>query len=70
MYYNPHTQVDAHHDLQLQTLGEKITHGTVFRRALEDGLIDPGHMVMVGLRGGASGEDDVVNHFHWGQQQV
>lgn len=32
-------------------LGAKITHGTPFRRAVEEDLIDPKATVQIGLRG-------------------
>ena len=31
--------------------GAKVTHGTIFRRAVEDGIIDAGRSVQIGLRG-------------------
>ena len=33
--------VDAHADINDDMFGEKITHGTSFRRAVEEGLLDP-----------------------------
>ncbi|KAG0723917.1 Agmatinase, mitochondrial [Chionoecetes opilio] len=43
--------VDAHSDVSDTMLGAKITHGTPFRRALEEHLIDPHATVQIGLRG-------------------
>ncbi|XP_022095331.1 agmatinase, mitochondrial-like isoform X2 [Acanthaster planci] len=43
--------VDAHNDCEDIMLGEKIAHGTPFRRSLEEGIIDPKKMVQIGLRG-------------------
>ena len=63
-------QVDAHCDLQDTTFGEKITHGTPFRRAIEDGLVSPQHIVQIGLRGGATGQSDIANTYQWGMKQV
>ena len=50
--------VDAHADVNDVMFGEKIAHGTIFRRAIEEGLIDPVRMYQIGLRGtGYSAED-------------
>jgi len=51
--------VDAHSDTNDHMFGEAITHGTVFRRAIEEGLVDPQHMVQIGLRGTGYSADDV-----------
>jgi guanidinobutyrase len=45
--------------------GEKIAHGTPFRRAYEEGLIDPNKVIQIGLRGtGYSAED-----FDWSRKK-
>ncbi len=62
-------QVDAHADLHDTMFGEKYTHGTPFRRALEEGLISPRHMVQIGLRGMAFPEE-FSETFEWAQKQV
>lgn len=49
---------DAHSDLWEGYFGGKDTHGTPFRRALEEGLIDPARSVQVGLRGSLYGPED------------
>lgn len=51
-------QFDAHSDLWQGYFGEKDTHGTPFRRALEEGLIDPSRSTQVGLRGSLYGPED------------
>jgi len=51
--------VDAHADLWPGYFGGKDTHGTPFRRALEEGLIDPARSIQVGLRGPVYGPEDV-----------
>ena len=57
--------VDAHADINDTMFGEKITHGTIFRRALEEGLIDGSRMTQIGLRAtGYSAED-----FDWSRKQ-
>jgi hypothetical protein len=50
---------DAHTDLFDGYFGGvKYTHGTPFRRAVEEGLLDPARMVMIGIRGTTyDGED-------------
>ncbi len=45
-------QFDAHSDTWDEYFGEKYTHGTVVRRALEEGLIDPARSTLMGMRGG------------------
>ena len=50
--------VDAHADINDDMFGERYAHGTPFRRAIEEGLIDPKRMVQIGLRGtGYTAED-------------
>jgi agmatinase len=52
---------DAHSDTWDEYFGEKYTHGTVVRRATEEGLIDAARSTLMGMRGGLyspSGLDD------------
>jgi guanidinobutyrase len=57
--------VDAHADINDLMFGERIAHGTIFRRAIEEGLVDPHSMVQIGLRTtGYSAED-----FDWSRDQ-
>ena len=49
---------DSHSDTWDEYFGSKYSHGTPFRRAIEEGLIDPTHMLQVGLRGQVYGEED------------
>ena len=42
---------DSHSDLCDEVFGEKYNHGTPFRRALEENLIDPAHSYQLGMRG-------------------
>jgi agmatinase len=49
---------DAHSDTWDEYFGSKYSHGTPFRRAIEEGLIDPACMLQVGLRGQVYGEED------------
>ena len=57
--------VDAHADINDHMFGERIAHGTPFRRAIEEGLIEPTRMVQIGLR--ASGYE--AEDFDWPRQQ-
>ncbi len=57
--------VDAHADMNDSMFGERVTHGTIFRRAIEEGLIEPAKMTQIGLRAtGYSAED-----FDWARKQ-
>lgn len=44
-------QFDAHNDLHQGYFGGQDTHGTPFRRALEENLIDPAYSCQIGIRG-------------------
>ena len=57
---------DAHTDLFDSYFGGfKYTHGTPFRRAIEEGLLDPKHVVQIGIRGTAYNLEDI----EWGLSQ-
>ncbi len=57
--------VDAHADINDTMFGERIAHGTIFRRALEEGLVSGDKMTQIGLRAtGYSAED-----FDWSRKQ-
>ncbi|XP_053432808.1 agmatinase, mitochondrial isoform X1 [Nycticebus coucang] len=43
--------VDAHTDTADKGLGEKLYHGTPFRRCVEEGLLDCERVVQIGIRG-------------------
>ncbi|WP_175816225.1 agmatinase [Burkholderia diffusa] len=57
--------VDAHADVNDTMFGEKIAHGTPFRRAVEDGLLQCDKVTQIGLRGTGYHADD----FDWCRQQ-
>lgn len=57
--------VDAHADVNDTMGGEKIAHGTPFRRAVEEGLLDCQRVVQIGLRGTGYHADD----FDWCRAQ-
>jgi agmatinase len=44
-------QLDSHHDLWDEYFGQKLFHGSVVRRSLDEGLIDPARSIQAGLRG-------------------
>ena len=57
--------IDAHADINDTMFGEKIAHGTPFRRAFEDGCLNPDLVFQIGLRGtGYTAED-----FDWSRSQ-
>jgi agmatinase len=51
-------QLDAHSDLWDRYNGLPYSHGTVFRRAIEEGIVDPARVTQAGMRGSLYGEDD------------
>jgi guanidinopropionase len=56
---------DAHTDLIDSFYGDfKYTHGTPFRRAIEEGVVDPKRTIQIGLRGSMNDLDD----FQYGEQ--
>ncbi|AZO39379.1 MAG: agmatinase [Mesorhizobium sp.] len=57
--------IDAHADINDTMFGEEIAHGTPFRRAVEEGLINARRTVQIGLRGTGYAADD----FDWSRQQ-
>ncbi len=57
--------IDAHADINDEMFGEKIAHGTPFRRAMEEGLLDGNRVVQIGLRGTGYSADE----FDWSRDQ-
>lgn len=57
--------VDAHADVNDDMFGERIAHGTPFRRAVEEKLLDGGKVFQIGLRGTGYAADD----FEWPRAQ-
>lgn len=57
--------IDAHADINDEMFGEKIAHGTTFRRAAEEGLLDCQRVVQIGLRAQGYSADD----FNWSRRQ-
>ena len=58
--YGPVAMVhfDSHSDLCDEVFGQKYNHGTPFRRALEENLIDASHSIQVGMRGSLYDPDE------------
>jgi agmatinase len=50
--------LDAHTDLWDSYNGLPYAHGTMFRRAIEEGVLDPARVVQAGIRGSLYGEAD------------
>jgi guanidinobutyrase len=57
--------VDAHADVNDDMFGERVTHGTPFRRAVEEGLLACDRVFQIGLRGTGYAADD----FDWPRRQ-
>jgi guanidinobutyrase len=57
--------VDAHADINDAMSGEPIAHGTPFRRAVDEGLLDTRRVAQIGLRGTGYAADD----FDWPRGQ-
>src|SRR3954470_204404 len=53
-------QLDAHHDVWDEYFGQKLFHGSVVRRAVEEGLVDPARSIQAGLRGSLTEKSDVA----------
>ncbi|WP_439143222.1 agmatinase [Planktotalea sp.] len=61
--------VDAHADVNEHMFEEQETHGTVFRRAYEDGCLQADKVFQIGLRGTGYGADDFTEAAGWGFHQ-
>ena len=57
--------VDAHADVNDEMFGEPVAHGTPFRRAVEENLLDCHKVFQIGLRGSGYASDD----FDWPRAQ-
>jgi agmatinase len=51
-------QLDSHHDLWDEYFGQKLFHGSVVRRAVEERLIAPERSIQAGLRGSLTAAAD------------
>jgi agmatinase len=52
--------LDAHGDTWHEYFGQRYFHGTTFRRAAEEGVIDPSGSVQAGMRGSLYGPEDIT----------
>src|SRR3954454_9144614 len=52
-------QLDSHGDVWEQYFGQQYFHGTTFKRAVEEGLLDPASSVQAGMRGSLYGAQDL-----------
>ena len=52
-------QLDSHGDTWEQYFGQKFFHGTTFKRAVEEGLLEAGASVQAGMRGSLYGAEDI-----------
>ncbi len=57
--------IDAHADINEHMFGEKIAHGTPFRRMVEEGIVNPEKVIQIGLR--ATGYE--LDDFDWSRKQ-
>jgi agmatinase len=62
--------LDAHADTWDAYYGERYFHGTPFRRALEEGLIDPHRSLLAGMRGPLYAASDLEEPRSWGFEIV
>ncbi|HEX2106066.1 MAG TPA: agmatinase [Solirubrobacteraceae bacterium] len=62
--------LDAHADTWDAYYGERYFHGTPFRRALEEGLIEPGRSLLAGMRGPLYAASDLDEPRSWGFEVV
>jgi guanidinopropionase len=49
--------IDAHTDTLDEEMGFKFSHGTPFRRAVEEGALDAERTIMIGIRGSLNSEE-------------
>ncbi len=62
--------IDAHADTWDSYWGERYTHGTPFRRALDEGLIEPRRSLLAGMRGSLYDAADYEQPREWGFEIV
>ena len=61
--------LDGHTDLQDNAMGEKVVHGTPFRRAIEEDLINPEKVIQIGLRGSMY-PNERTDIYDWAKEKV
>jgi len=63
-------QFDAHADTLDELVGNRYNHATPFRRAVEEGLIDPKRMLQIGLRGTRYSDEDIQYGYDVGMRVI
>ncbi|MDQ0513095.1 agmatinase [Ancylobacter amanitiformis] len=64
-------QFDSHSDTwDKYFAGKKYSAGTPFRRAVEEGIVDPDHSIQIGMRGSLFKADDVSQSIELGYEVV
>ena len=61
---------DAHPDTWDEYFGHKYFHGTPFRRAVEEGVVDPRRFIQIGIRGPLYGPEDFAFHDQHGIEAI
>ncbi|WP_339226937.1 agmatinase [Oceanobacillus sp. FSL K6-2867] len=61
---------DSHGDTWDHYFGEKYMHGTPFRRAVEEGLVDVDHSIQIGMRGPLYGPEDIEDARELGYEVI
>jgi agmatinase len=61
---------DAHPDTWDEYFGSKYFHGTTFRRAVEEDLVDGRRIIQIGIRGPLYGADDFDFHRRHGLEAI
>jgi agmatinase len=61
---------DAHPDTWDEYFGSKHFHGTTFRRAVEEGVVDGRRVIQIGIRGPLYAEDDFDFHRQHGLEAI
>ena len=61
---------DAHPDTWDEYFGHKFFHGTPFRRAVEEGVVDARHFIQIGIRGPLYGPEDFAFHEEHGIEVI
>jgi guanidinopropionase len=63
-------QFDAHADTLDELVGNRYNHATPFRRAVEEGIIDPKRTVQIGLRGTRYSDEDIQYGYDVGMRVI
>jgi agmatinase len=61
---------DAHPDTWGDYGGSRHYHGSTFRRAIEEGIVDGGRVIQIGIRGPVYGPDDFDFHARHGLEVI